>query len=253
MLSTCTKQPFLPHRPDKTIQEDLLWWLQKIITGAVIRPITTPITPLDPHAFSDASSGLGIGIVIGSRWRAWRLQADWNTYRGKKDIGWAKAVGFELLIRATDAILDQPTDLILHGDNTGVLDGWRFGRHCNHAVNAVFKSIHTFLKSASHTLSIQPRYVTSADNPADPPSRGIYSPPHLLLPSMDIPEYAWDLLTDSTDPLSARELRELQEGRYSTIATQTLDKVCAQQQEAEHSRAEAQLKDELIVHILQDD
>ena len=73
MLSTCAKQPFLPHCPDKTIQEDLLWWLQKIITGAVIRPITTPITPLNPHAFLDASSGLGIGIIIGSRWRAWRL------------------------------------------------------------------------------------------------------------------------------------------------------------------------------------
>ena len=70
---------------------------------------------------------------------------------------------------------------------------------------------------------------------------------------MDIPEYARDLLTDSTDPLSARELRELQEGRYSTIATQTLDKVHAQQQEAERSRAESQLEDELIIHILQDD
>ena len=177
MLSTCAKQPFLPHCPDKTIQEDLLWWLQKIITGAVIRPITTPITPLNPHAFLDASSGLGISIIIGSRWRAWRLRADWNTYRGKKDIGYAEAVGFELLIHATDALLDQPTDLILHGDNTGILDGWRIGRHRNHAVNAVFKSIHTFLESASHTLSIQPHYVASADNPTDPPSRGIYSPP----------------------------------------------------------------------------
>ena len=168
-------------------------------------------------------------------------------YRGKKDIGWAEAVGFELLIHATDALLDQPTDLILHGDNTSILDGWRISRHCNHAVNAIFKSIHTFLESASHTLSIQPRYVASTDNPADPPSRGIYGPPHLLLPSMDIPEYAQDFLTDSTDPLSARKLRELQEGRYSTVATRTLDKVRAQQQEAECSQAEAQLEEELIV------
>ena len=140
-------------------------------------------------------------------------------YCGKKDVGWAEAVRFELLIHTTDALLDQPTDLILHRDNTGVLDGWRIGRHRNHAVNAVFKSIHTFLESASHTLSIQPHYVTSTDNPADPPSRGIYGPPHLLLPPMDIPEYARDFLTDSTNPLSARKLRELHEGRYSTVAT----------------------------------
>ena len=61
------------------------------------------------------------------------------------------------------------------------------------------------------------------------------APPHLLLPPMDIPEYARDFLTDSTNPLSARKLRELQEGRYSTIATRTLDKVHAQQQEAKRS------------------
>ena len=148
MLSMCAKKPFLPHCPDKGIQEDLLWWLDRILTGTVIRPIIPPTALLDPHAFSDASSGVGIGIVIGVRWRAWRLRADWSTLQGKKDIGWAEAISFELLIRATDALLDRPADLILHGDNTGVLDGWCIGRHRNHAVNTVFKSIHAFLESA---------------------------------------------------------------------------------------------------------
>jgi hypothetical protein len=101
MLSICAKKLFLPHRPDKSIQEDLLWWLDRILTSAVVQPIVLPTTLFDPHTFSDASSGVGIGIVIGTRWRAWRLRSDWSTLWGKKDIGWAKAIGFELLICAT--------------------------------------------------------------------------------------------------------------------------------------------------------
>jgi hypothetical protein len=124
MLATCTKQLFLPHRPDKSIQEDLLWWLNKILTGAITQPISTPTAPLNLHAFSDASSGFGIGIVVGTKWRAWRLRADWSTHHGKKDIRWVEAVGFELLIRAIDPLLNQPTSLVVHGDNTGVVDGW---------------------------------------------------------------------------------------------------------------------------------
>jgi hypothetical protein len=101
MLSICAKKLFLPHRPDKSIQEDLLWWLDRILTSAVVQPIVPPTTLFDPHTFSDASSGVGIGIAIGTRWRAWRLRSDWSTLWGKKDIGWAEAIGFELLIRAT--------------------------------------------------------------------------------------------------------------------------------------------------------
>ena len=70
---------------------------------------------------------------------------------------------------------------------------------------------------------------------------------------MVIPEHAQDFLTDATDPLSARELRELQEGRYSASASRTFDHLRIRQQEAECARAEAQLEDKLIIHILQDD
>ena len=116
--------------------------------------------------------------------------ADWSTLWDKKNISWAKGISFE------------PADLILHGDNTGVLNGWHIGRHYNHAVNTVFKSIHAFLDSAQYTRSIMPRYIASADNPADPLSRGIYSPTYLLLPPMVISEHAQDFLTDAINPLS---------------------------------------------------
>ena len=244
ILSLTPPQQRHSRRPSLVAQQD---------SHQCIRPIFPPATPLDPHTFSDASSGLGIGIVIGTRWRAWRLWADWSTLHGRKDIRWAKAVGFELLIRMANALLDWPTALVLHGNNTGILDGWHIGRHHNHPVNSVFKSIHAFLESAQHILSILPHYVASAENPADLPSRGIYGHPHLLLPPLVVPEHAQGFLTDATDPLSARELRELWEGKYSTSATRTLDKLRAQQQQTECTWAEAQLEEELIIHVLHHD
>ena len=98
MLAICGKQPFLPHRPSKGIAEDLTWWSEILQTGNACRPIYPPTKFADPQAFSDASSGIGIAIVIGKFWRAWRLIPGWQTSHGKQDIGWAEAIGFELLV-----------------------------------------------------------------------------------------------------------------------------------------------------------
>ena len=212
MLATCAKKPFVPHRPDTGLNEDLGWWLDKLKSGAVVRLIHPPPLFLDLQAFSDASSGFGIGIIIGDQWRAWCLRPDWSTLHGQKDIGWAEAIGFELLIRAVDNYLLKPRHVILHGDNTGIVEGWRTRRHCNRAVNSIFKHIHAFLESAKHVLGVATRYVPSEDNPADCPSRGIYGSEHHLLLPIQLPEHLRIFLTDATSPLSARELRELREG-----------------------------------------
>ena len=253
MLSTCAKKPFVPHRPDTGLNQDLGWWLNKLKSGAVIRPIQPPPLFLDLRAFSDASSGFGIGIIIGERWRAWRLRPDWSTFHGKKDIGWAEAVGFELLIRAIDVQLPDARHVILHGDNTGIVEGWCVSRHRNRAVNAIFKHIHSFLESANHVLGVATRYVPSENNPADQPSRGIYGAEHHLLPPIQIPEHLRDFLTDASNPLSARELRELREGRYSSNASRTLARLRAQQEATERTLSETQFEDELINRTLQTD
>lgn len=57
--------------------------------------IPGPATVTDSNAFSNASSGVGISIVISSQWRVWHLIPGWNVE--DRDIGWAEAVGFELL------------------------------------------------------------------------------------------------------------------------------------------------------------
>ena len=73
MLASCAKHPFMLHCPDKDIERDLHWWLDRILSGSVTCPIHIPTSLHNMDAFSDASSGIGIGIVISIRWRSWRL------------------------------------------------------------------------------------------------------------------------------------------------------------------------------------
>ena len=253
MLATCAKRPFVPHRPDNKLDKDLIWWTEKLRSGTLVRSIFPPPSFLDPRAFSDASSSFGIGITIGNRWRTWRLPVGWQSLHGPKDIGWAEAIAFELLIRTLDIVIPSAHHVLLHGDNTGIVEGWRIGRHRNRAVNAIFKHIHTFLSSAVHIRSVATRYVPSSDNPADESSRGLYGDGNLLLPAIPLPEHLRGFLIDATDPLSARELRELREGKYSTRATRTLNKQRAQQEAGKRTRAQIQLEDKLVLSVLEDD
>ena len=200
MLSLCSNRPFMPHRLVKTIANDLLWWIERLEGGDIQRPIKAPSPFIDHRAFSDASSGMGVGIVIGQRWRAWKLVPGWQTIRGaNRDIGWAEAIGFELLVRALDAFVPQGGNLLVYGDNTGVVEGWWNGRHRNHEANNVFKRIHAFLAETSSDVNIRTEYIPSAENPADGPSRGVFPHRNLLLPRLPLPISLIPFLTDVVD------------------------------------------------------
>lgn len=121
-----------------------------------------------PHAFWDASSSIGIGIIIGDKWRAWKLREDWrNTGKGR-DIGWAEVVGFELLVLALLENSKSNLHLFVHGNNQGVVEGWWNNRSRNPEINTVFRCIHRILAQSQST--IYTRYVASKNNPADGPS-----------------------------------------------------------------------------------
>ena len=83
MLAVCNAKPFMPHRPDKAISSNLLCWRMAITTGLVSFPISPPQTIIDHNAFSDASSSIGIAVVVSKCWRAWRLLPGWQTHHGK--------------------------------------------------------------------------------------------------------------------------------------------------------------------------
>ena len=78
MLSLFNNHPFVPHSSPHDMPHDLEWWSTLLESQTLSRPIPGP-TPLeDTHAFSDASSGFGIGITIGGRWHAWCLLPNWK-------------------------------------------------------------------------------------------------------------------------------------------------------------------------------
>jgi len=218
MLAVGRNRPFIPRHAPFSVRTDLAWWAAWLNGASTSRSIPRPVSLVDVGAFSDASSGVGIGIVIGDKWRAWRLIPGWKTLNGSRDIGWAEAVGFELLIRALFTIHNTTQHYKLYGDNKGVVEGWWNGRSRNHSVNEVFRRIQDYLASMDATELIHSEYVPSAKNPADAPSRGIYSSVSLLLPDIGLPTELASFLIDSQYELSATELRLYREGAYPSAA-----------------------------------
>jgi hypothetical protein len=160
MLAISNAHPFTLYLPGKGISDDLAWWTIKL-ANPVARPIPSPRSLLDIDAFSDASSGFGIAVTIRNRWRAWRLIPGWQTLDGSRDIGWAEAIGFELLIRTIPRLGNASGCFKIYGNNKGVVEGWKNFRSKNKSTNLVFRRIHSFLEQFDHSFSIISAYVPS--------------------------------------------------------------------------------------------
>lgn len=238
MLGICSRSPFMPIHPDKGIAADLEWWTSVLQRTSLSRSIPKPVKLIDCEAFSDASSSIGIGITIGNRWRAWRLIPGWQTLDGARDIGWAEAVGFELLSLALTRAHSASGDFRVHGDNQGVLEGWRNNRSHNKPTNEVFKRMHSHLEERASTspVSIHAEYIPSKFNPADAPSRGILPSTALLLPPIELPNDLKRFLIDATEPYTATELRLRREGKYPRAVAKQIDAYVASDLQRELDR-----------------
>ena len=115
MLGSFASNPFVPHHPPRETAKDLSWWLTILNCTNLSRRIPGPCLVTDRGAFSDASSGIGIGIVIGEKWRAWRLIPGWKA--DGRDIGWAEAIGFEFLVRTLIISSRSGEHFKIFGDN----------------------------------------------------------------------------------------------------------------------------------------
>jgi hypothetical protein len=226
-------RPFLPRHPAKGVADDLVWWRRRLAAPLYRRiPSTSPL--FDCGAYSDASSGIGVAIVIAGHWRAWRLVPGWRTLNGSRDIAWAEAIGFELLV-STLLHLDAGSQRAfkVYGDNKGVVEGWWNYRSRNSAVNEVFKRVHSLLEAADRVDCVRSAYVTSTENPADKPSRGVYPPRSQLLPPISLLGDVGRFLIDATEPLTPLELRLMREGQYPAAAEKSIrDGVQALEREA---------------------
>ena len=200
MMGTFRDRPFAPRHSPRRLDDDLTWWLQTLSRPYLERIIPGGRVVTDVQGYSDASSSVGIGVVIGKRWRSWRLLSGWQT--GGRDIGWAEAVGMEFLVRTVLHLNVLPAFQV-YGDNIGVVEGWWTGRSRSTETNEVFKRIHEILGDRDTTLVT--RYVNTKWNPADGPSRGIYPPAHLLLPRISIPAQVRAFVVDFDEPCASRE------------------------------------------------
>lgn len=88
------------------------------------RPGAEPLWQAAPHY----PGGSGLPNASGKfhgHWGAWRLTAltgDWQS-QGRA-IGWAEAVGFELLTHTLITLYGPDSNLKCFSDNTGVVEGW---------------------------------------------------------------------------------------------------------------------------------
>jgi hypothetical protein len=191
MLASFHNSPFQPHTPPRDTPADLEWWKLRLGHPSPPRPIPRPRALIDHQGYSDASSGFGIAITIGSKWRAWTLAPGWKSQG--RDIQWAEALGFELLVIYLLTISREGDHLKVYGDNRGVVEGWWKKSSANKPTNRVFRRILEL--SECHNRVIHTRYVPSAENPADAPSRGHYPPRELLLNDFDLPVELHPFLT----------------------------------------------------------
>ncbi|KAF8823981.1 hypothetical protein HHX47_DHR9000467 [Lentinula edodes] len=195
--------PFTKHHAPRGWHADLHWW-KSTLSAPISSPIPGPATLIDIHAYSDASSGYGIGLCIQGFWRSYRLLPGWRGHHNERDIGWAEAAGFHLLVLSFADLTTAGHHYKAWGDNEGVVEGWWSGRSRNRATNLLFRRTHEIL--ASKNFFVHTRYIPSANNPADPFSRGTIGPLKFLLPRIPIPQYLSDFIIDYDEPLSPAEL-----------------------------------------------
>lgn len=201
MMGFFHERPFMPRHPPKPLAEDLVWWQQVLTRPSLSRQIPGGRHITNVKGFSDASSSTGIGITLGNQWRAWRLLPGWN--QEGRDIGWAEAVGMELLVRTILRTCGPLPGIKIFGDNNGVVEGWWAGRSRNTETNRVFKRIHQLLDDNDSILTT--RYINTTNNPADAPSRGKYPPGHLLLPPITLPTELERYVVNFNAPLQSCE------------------------------------------------
>lgn len=178
------KDNFITRRASDSLRTTLIWWKNQLIAPNFFRQLH-PLQPLqDLHIFVDASTSWGIGIIIENQWYAFGLISGWKV--PGLDIGWLEAVALELLMYFVAQLGFHNTHLLMHSDNTGAIGAHDKGRSRNNATNLCVRR--TYLISSEHLIIPKFVYIPSADNPADPISRGILGlTSHRLTRSFTLP------------------------------------------------------------------
>ena len=190
MLALNQTTPSQRRRSSKRMLIDLDWWGDFLAQPRLLFPLPnfSPYLPL--AAYSDASSGFGIGLSYNGRWAAFSYQRHFKP--GSHDIAWAEALGVLLLLHFLQLHLPQSLRFSINCDNQVVTKCFLVGRSRNPLVNSVLKDIFSLL--FINKWDLQLNYIPGCDNPADAPSRGRV-PNNNPLPPFPLPSSLTSIVT----------------------------------------------------------
>ncbi|KAJ2923621.1 hypothetical protein H1R20_g13481, partial [Candolleomyces eurysporus] len=175
--------------PPPSVVTDVAWWVQQLSIPDFTRSLVPYGELLDPGISVDASTDWGIGLVWGDEWDAWRLAEGW---KGPwRDIGWLECLALEFLVLHLEARGLRDCKVRVQSDNQGIIGAYYKGRSRNVEVNYSIRRFFLLSLLSPHLthsdnrfmyildalhISLDVVYVKSADNPADPISRGDLGP-----------------------------------------------------------------------------
>ncbi|KAL1739724.1 hypothetical protein HDZ31DRAFT_48907, partial [Schizophyllum fasciatum] len=164
------------RRISESVAGTLDWWLARLRDTSVTRQLY-PLQELrDLGLYVDASTSWGIGLYFDGKWSAFELAPTWKG-DGGRDICWLEAVALELLLLFMHQLGLTHGRFRIYSDNMGAIGAHTKGRSSNEHINLCVRRSISF--AARHLLVLDFVYVASADNPADPISRGDLGPPSL--------------------------------------------------------------------------
>ena len=163
---------FIHRWAPTAVLKDLEWWRITLMQPNFIRSLVPPPMTVDHGIWVDASTDWGIGILFQEYWDAWHTLPCWKD-KGR-DIGWLEAVAVEIIINILHLSNITNVDVLIRGDNQGVIGAFKKGRSRNKMTNEVIQRSEALMDSSNFSITLV--YVETSINLADPISRGILPP-----------------------------------------------------------------------------
>lgn len=164
--------PFLSISIPILLKSDISWWNAELSKPFFGCSVASPPSILPLDIFVDASTSWGIGILINSKWAAFKISSE--AFSSALSIGWAEMVAVELAVSLLCSVHPRKSHFLIHSDNQGVIGAINSSFSRGASQNASLSRLSSTL--LNHDSFLSTAYIRSKDNPADPVSRGIIPP-----------------------------------------------------------------------------
>jgi hypothetical protein len=77
------------------VVEDLSFWLTTLNSYSKTR-LCPLVDPTEINWVGDASTGFGLGVIVGNRWAQLRLKENWEKTEPKRTIAWLETVAIRI-------------------------------------------------------------------------------------------------------------------------------------------------------------